>query len=123
MHLSGKTHLRGHRPKRYPLHMVGSRSIPLLALTFSVSAFCADWPQWRGPHRDGISAETGLLESWPAGGPPLIWKTQGLGEGYSAFSVVGDRLFTQGQVGSQEFVLAFDTNTGKQLWKTPSQHS
>ena len=72
------------------------------------------------PHRDGISAETGLLDSWPAGGPRLIWKTQGLGEGYSAFAVVGDRLFTQGQVGSQEFVLAFDTNTGKQLWKTAS---
>ena len=100
--------------------MVGCRSVPLLALICCASAFCADWPQWRGPHRDGISAETGLLDSWPAGGPRLIWKTQGLGEGYSAFAVVGDRLFTQGQEGSQEFVVAFDTNTGKQLWKTPS---
>jgi outer membrane protein assembly factor BamB len=43
-----------------------------------------------------------------------------LGEGYYAFAVVGDWLFTQGQLGSQEFVVAFDTNTGKQLWKTPS---
>lgn len=79
-----------------------------------------DWPQWRGPNRDGISAETGLLESWPAAGPPLVWKAQGLGEGYAAFSVVGDRLYTQGQQGSQQFVLAYDTNTGKQIWKTPS---
>ena len=79
-----------------------------------------DWPQWRGPNRDGISAETGLLESWPAAGPPLVWKAQGLGEGYAAFSVVGDRLYTQGQQGSQQFVLAYDTNTGKQVWKTPS---
>jgi outer membrane protein assembly factor BamB len=100
--------------------MVGCRSIPLLALTYCASAFCADWPQWRGPHRDGISVETGLLGSWPVSGPPLLWKTQGLGEGYSAFAVVGDRLFTQGQLGSQEFVVAFDTNTGKQIWKTPS---
>jgi outer membrane protein assembly factor BamB len=103
--------------------MAGCRSVPLLALTCCVSAFCADWPQWRGPHRDGISMETGLLDSWPAGGPQLIWKTQGLGQGYSAFAAVGDRLFTQGQVGSQEFVLAFDTNTGKQVWKTPSGRS
>jgi outer membrane protein assembly factor BamB len=100
--------------------MAEYRSVPLLALICCASAFCADWPQWRGPQRDGISVETGLLESWPAGGPQLIWKTQGLGEGYSAFAVVGDRLFTQGQMGSQEFVVAFDTNIGKQLWKTPS---
>jgi outer membrane protein assembly factor BamB len=79
-----------------------------------------NWPQWRGPHRDGISAETGLLDSWPAGGPRLLWKSQSLGEGYSSFAVVGDRLYTQGQQGNQEFVAAFDTRTGKQLWKTPS---
>ena len=89
----------GMRPQRYPFHMMGCRSVPLLALTCCAPAFCADWPQWRGPHRDGISAETGLLDSWPAGGPRLVWKTQGLGEGYSAFAVVGDRLFTQGQAG------------------------
>lgn len=80
----------------------------------------ADWPQWRGLHRDGISPETALLESWPAGGPRLVWKTQGLGEGYSSFAVVGDRIYTQGQQGNQEFVLAYDTNTGKQLWKVPT---
>jgi len=80
----------------------------------------ADWPQWRGLHRDGISPETALLESWPAGGPRLLWKTQGLGEGYSSFAVVGDRIYTQGQQGNQEFVLAYDTNTGKQLWKVPT---
>jgi outer membrane protein assembly factor BamB len=96
------------------------RWIPVLALACCVPAFTADWPQWRGPHRDGISAETGLLDSWPAGGPRLVWKTQGLGEGYSSFAVVGERLYTQGQQGNQEFVVAFDTNTGKQVWKTPS---
>lgn len=78
----------------------------------------ADWPQWRGPARDGKSSETGLLKSWPAGGPKLVWKTQGLGEGYSSFSVVQGRLFTQGQRGDREFVLALDVNTGKKLWET-----
>ena len=95
-------------------------------LSILLSFFCcaiglaADWPQWRGPNRDGISQETGLLASWPANGPPLVWKARGLGEGYSSFAVVGDRLYTQGQQGNQEFVLAFDANTGKQLWTTPS---
>ena len=51
----------------------------------------ADWPQWRGPQRDGISRETGLLDAWPAGGPPRIWKAQGLGQGYSAFAIAQGR--------------------------------
>jgi outer membrane protein assembly factor BamB len=107
-------------PWRYPFHMVGCRWILVFNLACSVPAFGADWPQWRGPHRDGTSSETGLLQSWPAGGPRLVWKTQGLGEGYSSFAVVGDRLYTQGQQGNQEFVVAFDTKTGKLIWKTPS---
>ena len=40
-----------------------------------------DWPQWRGPNRDGISAEKGLLKEWPKGGPPLAWQAKGAGEG------------------------------------------
>src|SRR5439155_23214452 len=84
-------------------------ALPLLA---------TDWPQWRGVERAGISKETGLLKSWPKDGPPLAWKTQGLGEGYSAFSISGGLLFTQGQRGNQEFVLAIDTRTGKKAWET-----
>jgi outer membrane protein assembly factor BamB len=98
--------------------MLGCRWIAVTAVACWASALAADWPQWRGPNRDGISAETGLLDSWPAGGPRLVWKIQGLGEGYSSFAVVGDRLYTQGQQGNQEFVVAFDTTTGKELWKT-----
>src|SRR5262249_45198885 len=64
------------------------------------------------------SPETGLLKSWPKGGPPLVWKTKGLGEGYSAFSISGGLLFTQGQRGREEFVLAIDTATGKKAWET-----
>lgn len=90
----------------------------IYAFLITTAAPAADWPQWRGPNRDGISSETGLLDSWPKGGPKLVWKAQGLGEGYSSFSVVGGRLFTQGQRGDQEFVLALDVNTGKPLWRT-----
>jgi outer membrane protein assembly factor BamB len=80
----------------------------------------ADWPQWRGPHRDGISYETGLRDVWPAGGPRRIWKVQGLGQGYAAFAIAHDRLFTQGQRGDHQFVLALDAATGKRLWETPT---
>jgi outer membrane protein assembly factor BamB len=82
-----------------------------------------DWPQWRGPARDGISAETGLLEAWPAGGPPLVWKTQGLGEGFSSFSVSDGRLFTQGQRNGGQYVIALDEGTGEKLWETPNGES
>jgi outer membrane protein assembly factor BamB len=83
-------------------------------------AAAADWPQWRGPNRDGISKETGLLQAWPGSGPKMVWKAQGLGEGYSSFAVVGNRLYTQGQQGNQEFILAIEVATGKQVWKTPT---
>lgn len=76
-----------------------------------------DWPQWRGPRRDGVSAERGLLKDWPAGGPPLAWQTTGAGDGYSSFAVAAGRLFTLGARERTEYVLAFDTSTGKRLWE------
>jgi len=91
-----------------------------LSLLLSSTGLAADWPQWRGPARDGISPEKGLLKSWPAEGPRLAWKAQGLGEGYSSFAISGGRLFTQGQRGNQQFVLALDANTGKKLWEAPN---
>jgi outer membrane protein assembly factor BamB len=94
------------------------RFLPLILISFLANA--ADWPQWRGPNRDGTSAETGLLASWPQGGPPIIWKISGLGEGYSSLAIVGGKIYTQGQRGRQEFVLAFDVKTGQKLWETPT---
>jgi outer membrane protein assembly factor BamB len=75
------------------------------------------WSQWRGPRRDGISDETGLLPSWPKGGPKLLWETDGLGRGWSSPIVVDGRLYVTGDVGDDLIVYAFDTN-GKLLWKT-----
>ena len=76
------------------------------------------WPQWRGPNRDGISKETGLLKQWPAEGPPLVWKATGAGRGYSSFSLADGKLFTMGLRGDREFVIAFDIATGKEAWAT-----
>jgi len=89
----------------------------LLCLSLATLLPAADWPQWRGPNRDGISSETGLLDVWPKGGPPLVWKIGGLGEGYSSPAIASGRLFVQGQQGDEEYVLAFDAATGKQLWR------
>jgi outer membrane protein assembly factor BamB len=76
-----------------------------------------DWPQWRGPRRDGVSSETGLLKQWPASGPPLAWQVSGAGEGYSSFAVSGGRLFTLGARQGTEYVLAFDAASGKRVWE------
>jgi outer membrane protein assembly factor BamB len=86
----------------------------------AIVAPAADWPQWRGANRDGKSADTGLLDSWPKGGPRLLWKVPDLGEGYSGPAIVGDRLYIQSQQGGQQLVMAYDVHTGKQLWKTPA---
>lgn len=84
-----------------------------------IPTLAADWANWLGPNRDGKTGETGLLKSWPDGGPKSIWKVKGLGEGYSTMAVVGNRIYTQGQEGDQEFVLALDAASGKQVWRTP----
>jgi outer membrane protein assembly factor BamB len=78
----------------------------------------ANWPQWRGPNRDGISKETGLLKQWPAEGPPLVWKATGAGGGYSSFSIANGKLYTLGLRGDREFVIAFDIANGKEAWST-----
>ncbi len=76
-----------------------------------------DWPQWRGPKRDGISAETGLLKDWPKEGPKLLWQTKESGSGYSTPSVVGDRLYMLGNEGlDNEFVEALSVSDGKRAW-------
>ncbi len=76
-----------------------------------------EWFQWRGPNRDGISNETGLLKTWPQNGPPVAWKAAGAGTGYSSFSTSGGRLYTLGARSNTEYVVAFDHATGKKVWE------
>ncbi len=77
-----------------------------------------DWPQWRGPNRDGKSAEAGLLKAWPAGGPALAWKTAGLGKGYGSVAVKGDRIYTTGDLPDANYLMCLSAGDGKMLWKT-----
>lgn len=78
-----------------------------------------DWPQWRGPNRDGHSPDKGLLRKWPKGGPELAWKSEGLGKGYSSVSLGGGRIYTMGQWDGQQHLLALDGKNGRKLWSTP----
>jgi outer membrane protein assembly factor BamB len=82
------------------------------------SSLAADWPQWRGPKRDGKSAETGLLKEWPKDGPALAWKITGLGGGYSAASIAAGRIFGMSNRGEDEVVWAVSETDGKELWVT-----
>jgi outer membrane protein assembly factor BamB len=77
------------------------------------------WPQWRGPDRNSVSKETGLLESWPEGGPPLAWSFTGLGDGVASVAVAAGRVFTLGRRDGDEHLTALDEATGKKLWSVP----
>src|ERR1700723_2304885 len=120
--------------------------LTLMVLGDGMTASAGSWPSWRGPNRDGISPEKGLLDSWSEQGPPLKWKAKGLGKGFSSVSIDGGRIYTMGAgpstktnakksvppqkagrrgrggssrgVGSNGdcHVVALDLNTGKIIW-------
>ena len=98
----------------------------LLAICFAVSQLTlsdaiaqhADWPQWRGPQRDGHAAPQTLLSSWPKNGPALKWKYEATGRGYSTVTTSGNRLYTLGANDEECFVLCLDANSGTKIWQT-----
>jgi outer membrane protein assembly factor BamB len=100
--------------KSWSLLLVGSGFV-----VFSLGAPAADWPQWRGPQRNGISQETGFLKEWPKEGPKLLWQVKDIGDGYSTPAVVGERLYLLSNKGmDNEFAHALDAQDGKQVWQT-----
>jgi outer membrane protein assembly factor BamB len=97
------------------------RSLALLSLGLlcASTTLADDWPQWRGPRRDGISTETGLLQEWPEGGPALRWKATDIGTGYSSPIIVGGRVYVQTTRDEAEFCLALDEQSGQKIWEVP----
>jgi len=75
-----------------------------------------DWPQFHGPRRDNISTETGLLKTWPEGGPKLLWTVRGLGHGFSTVAVADSLLYTTGNVGAETVITALSLD-GKVAWR------
>lgn len=89
----------------------------LLLLQLGVAGFNADWPQWRGPNRNGVSQETTLHLNWLEKKPLLLWTFRQAGAGYSAPTIVGNTLYCQGAADGSDFAFALDTQTGKLKWK------
>ena len=88
----------------------------LLSVTAGNTTPEAEWPQWRGPLRNGLSTETGLLKQWPANGPAVAWSITNLGEGYGSLAIKADRLYVQGTKGSESAVFCLNRADGKTIW-------
>ena len=99
----------------------------ILIITFSMilfsgsvvltgSGLAADWPQWFGPNRDGVSPETGLLKDWPDSGPAVLWRTP-LGEGFSSIAIARGAAYTMFAEGKDEYAVCLDAATGEERWR------
>ena len=78
-----------------------------------------DWPQWRGPNRDAISQETGLLDTWTDGGPPLLWQAKGLGDGFSSVSIAAGQIYTLGRRDGRTQLVCLNVADGSPVWSVP----
>lgn len=94
----------------------------IVCLTLMANGFAwgagLEWPQWRGPNRDAVSTETGLLKEWSEGGPRLVWKTNGVGNGFAGLAISGGKIFTLGRKDKKDYLEAFALDGGKSLWST-----
>lgn len=97
--------------------------LPVLAAPLLVPrlthANTPQWPQWRGPNRDGVSTETGLLSSWPGDGPKVLWTASNLGSGYGSMAIADGRIYLQGSRNRESVVWCLDLNGGKAIWHAP----
>jgi outer membrane protein assembly factor BamB len=87
-----------------------------LLLAARLSAQPENWPQWRGPDRSGLSKETGLLKSWPEGGPKRLWMFENCGVGFGGPAIVDGRMYILGARDGEDLVLCLDANKGTEIW-------
>lgn len=98
--------------RRDTIRMLGTATLTSLG----AHAATLNWPQWRGPNRDGLSPETGLLKQWPANGPKEVWRVEGIGEGYGSLAIGGGRVYVQGGDGKASSVHCLSATDGKKIW-------
>ncbi len=98
--------------KKVPVFLVVSALLCGAILTASAT----EWPQWRGPNRDGVSGAVGLLKEWGPNGPKMLWKVS-LGEGFSGISVSQGRVYTMFSTGNDEFVVCLNATDGQEIWR------
>ena len=89
--------------------------------TALIIANAGDWPSWRGPARDDVSMEKGLLKSWASNGPEKVWMSNDAGLGYAGFSIANGALYTMGAFGGTEKLIAYravtSSSTNKKVWE------
>lgn len=102
------------------LHLRTLLAHAAVALSISSTTFAGeyDWPQWLGPDRDNLSKETGLLQEWPEGGPPVAWMVKTVGFGYAGPSIADGKVFVLGSIDGTTYLMALDEATGNELWKS-----
>jgi len=91
-------------------------SISLTSLLADEAANVHGWPEHHGPGRTNISPERGLLKKWPEGGPPRLWTYSQCGRGYSGVTIAAGMIFTAGDFGRDQKLLALDMD-GRFLWE------
>jgi outer membrane protein assembly factor BamB len=89
----------------------------LILLSFFLTS-TAQFAQWRGPNRDGLFTETGLLKTWPEKGPSLIMEVEKIGKGWSSPILVGDMIYTTGMIDTLDYLSAIDMQ-GNIKWQVP----
>ena len=107
------TNLRKHATRRVTFGL----ALSLMVLALVATTVRADWPQFRGPDRNGKAEATGLMDGWPQGGPEMEWVFEDLGFGYASVCVTNGHIYTTGMEDKKGYVYAL-TLEGKPKWKT-----
>jgi len=105
--------------KKIPSAICRVVMIGTIACSCAVIASGNDWAQWRGPNRDGIAHESGLLNTWPEEGPSITYRTQGLGSGMASVAIADGKLFTIGNIDKKTTLVCLNAKDGSVVWKTP----
>ncbi len=101
---------------RFSVHTSSSRTAASSAPPNAAPSGPSDWPQWRGPERNGVSKDTGLLKQWPSSGPRQSWSISNLGEGFGSIAIRGDRIYIQGTGSTASMVFCLNRADGKTIW-------
>lgn len=97
--------------------LIGRFSVFAIAMIGLPALSADDWPLFRGAKRTGVSDDKGLLKEWPKDGPPQVWKCEGVGVGFSSVTLLGNRVFTMGDLNDSSYLFAIDRDKGEILWK------